>query len=229
MKEFLDHLYKVVSSKQDAVHDLFDVIPDLANEKRFNDINQILVDVDLSKLDTGTMYSMVFLTSSYIRQLPYYTKFFQKVREEYARRGEPESRINELLDQWEDGGGPDRLYDPNRKPYESYTKKFEETLDKKIAWAQEIGDKELEDILTSHKAARISSHEREEKFRQLRIMLGDNVLRDKAVQALRDMANLLDRGSSSWPGIYWCSLPEKDFDKKLMSSITVIVSYPWGG
>jgi hypothetical protein len=230
VKEFLDNLYKhCVSTREDGVDQLFDVIPSLASEKKFEVLDSILADVDLSRININTMYALIHLTASYIHQLPHYRSTYKKVREEFARRGESSDHIEELFDKYENGW-EDRLYDPNAPPYKSPDRRDAERLDAKIAWAKEIGDKELEDYLSFYKSSRVAWNERERKFRQLKQTMGDAEMRKRTIQALRDMADVLDKSTDCWPGIYYCDLPEDPLlNKTFIDGIEVIISYPWPG
>lgn len=228
MKEFLEHLYHLTISDHpsDGMHELFDVIPQLASEKKFSIINQIMIDLDLTRVNTTIMYGMIHLVSTYAKELPNYQSFYQSIREEFARRGEPATRIKDLFDRYEDG-------DPNPvradyKPYKSTEQQLDEKLDAKIQWANEIGDQDLIDLLTYYKAHRVGYAEREREYIELRRSLGDDVLKEKTVKALRDMADKLD-STGCWPGIYYCQLPAEGPEKHRMDSIKVIYSYPWPG
>jgi hypothetical protein len=186
-------------------------------------------DIDLNRIDTSTMYCLVHLVSSHIHQLPFYRPLYKKIREEFARRGRSSDEIGELFDKFENGW-EDRLYDPNAPPYKSPDQKSAEKLQAKIRWAREIGDKDLEDFLTFYQASKVHRDERDDQFYQLRNSLGEEVLRKKTIQALRDMADLLENNSGSWPGIYYCKLPENPLLKKtFIDGIEVIISYPWPG
>jgi hypothetical protein len=230
MKEFLDTLYKAcVAPNDDSMGLIFDVLPKLGGQRKFDVMNQLLVDIDISRLDTSAMYGIVHCISHYINQLPQYRTFYQNVREEFARRGEPSARIKDLFDRYENGWRGD-LYDPNKPPYKSPDEKFEETLEAKIAWAQEIGDKDLVDMLTYYRSYRLGSQERDRKFQKMRMDMGDEELRKRTVESLREVADKLDKSAGSWPGIYYCDLPEDPLMKNtFIDGITVVISYPWPG
>lgn len=228
MKEFLDTLYKVCSQGKEGMHELFDVIPALAGQRKFQTINQLMVDIDLTRIDTGTMYGLIHLTSDYINQLSHYRETYQKIREEFARRGETSAKISRLFDRYKDGS--DRLFDPNAPPYKSPDEKFEDKLAAKITWAKEIGDKDLEDMLTFYQAERLHREERDRKFRQARIAMGDEEMRKRTIESLREVADLLEKSAGCWPGIYYCKLPEDPLLKRtFIDGIEVIISYPWPG
>jgi hypothetical protein len=47
---------------------------------------------------------------------------------------------------------------------------------------------------------------------------------------LKDMANLLEKSTSCWPGIYYCNLPDDPLLKEtFIDGIEVVISYPWPG
>lgn len=229
MKEFLDNLYKqCVHSRRDGIDQLYDVVPILLEERKFDVLNGILIDMDLARVTTSVMYSLVHFTSDYINQLPHYREFYSRVREEFARRRRPEKEIKDLFDKYRDGG--DRLFDPNAPPYKSPDRRDSEKLDAKIAWARSIGDKDLENYLTWYKADRQNHIDKDNEFRHLMHTAGEEEMRKRTIKALRDMADLLDKSTSCWPGIYYCSLPDDPLMKKtFIDGINVVISYPWPG
>lgn len=232
MKEFLNNLYHTCAAgrTQSGVDQLFQVLPALLGERLFKSVNDILIQADLQRLDTSSMYAMVHLICNYIHQLPDYRNFYQRVREEYARRGEPSNRIASLFDKYENGGN--RLFDPNAPPhdYRSHEEKFDEKLSAKIVWAKSLGDKDLEDMLTFYQAERTQREEKERTFKNLERVMGEKEMRKKTIQALREMADLLDENIGCWPGIYYCSLPEDPSLKRtFIDRIEVVISYPWPG
>jgi len=230
MKEFLDNLYKQCAANENGVYALFDVFPALLSQKKFDVVNGLMKDLDLSRIDTSVMYAAINCTCSYIDQLPEYLPLYQRIREEFARRGEPSSRISSLFDRYKDGGDPARKYDPNAPPYVDQDIKSAQRLDDKIAWAESIGDKDLVNYLTFYKAGRLRHDERENKFRNLQKLLGDEEIRRRSIKSLREMADLLEKNSGSWPGIYYCDLPEDPLLKKtFIDGLEVIISYPWPG
>jgi hypothetical protein len=231
VKEFLDNLYKAcASSRADGVDQLFDVIPALLGERKFAVVDSILRDMDLSRVHTSTMYSTVHLVCNYVDQLSEYKTFYQKSREEYARRGEPSERISKLFDKYENGGDPKWKYDPNAPPYKSPDQKSDEKLDAAIARAHELGDKDTEDYLTYYKAEMLRYKDRDRKFREMQYTMGEEEMRKRTIKALRDMADLLDKSTGCWPGIYYCDLPEDPLLKKtFIDGIEVTISYPWPG
>lgn len=230
MKEFLDNLYKrCASSGADGIDQLFEVVPTLLGDRRFDLVDTVLATIDLSRVHTSTMYALINITSSYIHQLPHYRDIYKKIREEFARRGESSKHIKDLFDKYENGW-EDRLYDPKAPPYKSPEEKSDESLKAKIAWAKEIGDRELENFLTYYQAYRLQYEDRDRKFRQLRATMGDVEMRKRTIQALRDMADTLDKSTDCWPGIYYCDLPEDPLLKKtFIDGIEVVISYPWPG
>jgi hypothetical protein len=230
VEKFLSNLYKQCAfSNGDGTYQLFDVIPTLLGQRKFEAVDGIMKDVDLSKIDTSTMYSLIHLTASYIHQLPHYRPTYKRVREEFARRGESSQHINDLFDQYENGW-KDRLFNPDEPIHQSHTEKFEEKLRSKIVWAQQTGDKDLVDMLTFYQAERLRRDERDHKFREMRHLLGEDEVKRRAITSLRKMADLLEENSTGWPGIYYCDLPEDPLLKKtFIDGIEVVISYPWPG
>lgn len=229
-KHFLDNLYKqCASSRADGVDSLFDVIPSLLGQRKFEVVNNIMRDIDLSRVHTSTMYSLVHLVSSYIHQLPEYRPLWQRCREEFARRGEPSKRIEDLFGKYENGW-EDRLFDPNAPEPKYYDPYSTEKLDNAIARATELGDKDIIDYLTYYKAERLRYHDKDRKYRDLAHTLGDEEMRKRCIKSLREMADLLEKTTSCFPGIYYCDLPEDPLLKKtFIDSIEVTISYPWPG
>ncbi len=229
MKEFIDNLYKQCASDREsyAIDATFDVFPKLFREHKFEVVDSILKNIDLSKLASGVMYTLVWATANYINALSEYQNFYLRVREEYARRGESSEKISKLFDSYKNGGK--NLYDPNKPKYISPDTRDELLLDEKIAWAAEH-DSDIEFYLKCYKSGQLSGEDRNKKFRQLRLTIGDEELRKRTVASLREMADLLEENANGWPGIYYCSLPKSNsLMKHTISSIEVIISYPWPG
>ena len=230
MKEFLDNLYKQCAANDNGVFALFDALPSLLGDLKFDAVNGIMKDIDLSRVDTGVMYALINSTCSYIDQLSEYLPLYQRIREEFARRGESSKHISDLFDKYKDGGDPARKYDPNAPPYVHTDIKDAQKLDDKIAWAESIGDEDLVDYLTFYKAGNLRQDEREKKFRNLRALLGEEEIRARTIKSLREMADLLENNTSCWPGIYYCDLPEDPLLKKtFIDGLEVVISYPWPG
>lgn len=130
IKEFLATIYKMCSGKEsdsNAMDETWDVIIELARERRFETLNGVLAAADVSKLTTGVEYTMIHLTSPYINQLPDYRDFYQRVREDFARRHRPEEEIKSLFDRYRDGHFRDN-YDPNKPEYIPPEKKISKSL-----------------------------------------------------------------------------------------------------
>jgi hypothetical protein len=231
VKEFLDNLYKhCASSRADGVDCLFDVIPTLLGEKKFEVVDSILRDMDLSRVHTSTMYSTVHLVCNYVDQLTEYKLYYTKCREEYARRGEPSTRIAKLFDKYENGGDPKWKYDPDAPPGKGWQEQRDDKLDDAIARAEKFGDKEVIDYLNYYKAEMLRYKDRDRKFRDLQFTMGEEEMRKRTIKALREMADLLEKSSSCFPGIYYADLPEDPLLKKtFIDSIEVTISYPWPG
>ena len=229
MKEFLETLYKLNLTKQSrAMDELWNFIAIYQTERKFEVIDQLMVELDLSKIDTSLMYCTVMLCSNYNVQLTQYSDFYNRVREEYARRGETEKRIKDLFDRFRNGG--DRPFNPQALPHRSHEEIDQELLDDKIALAHKMGDKDLVRFLEYYKSHRERDKSRDLEFSQLRQAKGDEEIRKDVIASLRQMADLLESSAGSWPGIYYCKLPEKPLLKKtFIDGIDVTISYPWPG
>lgn len=225
MKEFLESIYKQCTLvDSDGSPELFEVLPVLFKQKKLDAVNTMMMDLDLTKVHTSTMYTFVFLVSYHTHELSYYKKFLSKIREEWARRGDTQAHIDSLLDKWEDG-----------HPYKNTTYAepkltLDQRLALKIAEADKNGDSETVTLLTYYQSSLIRRDEKERKFRSLQRTIGDDKLREKTIQALKDMAKVLEEGTGSWPGIYYCEIPDDPIRKEtFMASLEVTISYPWPG
>ena len=230
MKEFLDNLYKqCASSGADGIDEIFGVVGPLLGERKFEVVNGILKDMDLSRLHTSTMYSIIHMVSPYIHQLPNYRSAYQRCREEFARRGETSEHIEDLFDKYKDGW-EDRLFDPNAPPYRDNDERADDKFNAAMAKAKHLGDKDVIDYLTYYQAYVTNGRDRDRKFRELRQVLGEEEMRKRCIQSLREVADKLESTTSGWPGIYYCDLPEDPLLKKtFIDGIEVVISYPWPG
>jgi hypothetical protein len=230
MEEFLKTLYKVCSSQKDSGVDLlFDIVPGLLGQRKFDEVNLLLTKIDLSRLNTSVMYAVINATSDYRFQLPYWNNLYQSIREEFARRGETKKRIESLFDRYKE---PDlkRLFNPNTPSHKSPEETMDDKIKTKLELARQLNDQDLEDMLNYYQAERLRYKERDDKFRKLRLLLGDEEIRKRCIKALREMADTLDETTAGWPGIYYCDLPEDPlFKKSFIASIEVCISYPWPG
>ncbi len=213
-----------------AVDEVMDFISIISQNKDFENLNEFLVQVDLSKLTTGVLYCIVWQVCSYINQLPEYRNFYSRVREEYARRNRSEQDIKSLFDKLRDGGP--HLYDPNAPKYIPPHVKDKIRMEEALQRAIDSGDKDLANYITWYMADRESRISRDNEFHKLRHQLGDEELRKRAIKSLRGIADILERSAGSYPGIYYCTLSKwvEGKDKKdIMDGVTVVLSYPWGG
>ena len=229
MKEFLDNLYKHCAANVNlGVDDLYDVMPKLLHERKFDVVDSILQDIDLERVNTGVVYTLIHLVSSYIHQLPHYRPVYQRAREACARAGKSSDEIAKLFDRYENGS--DRLFDPAVPERKSPEVQSEEKLTAAIARAKDLNDKDTLDFLTFYQSTLLREKEKRDKFFDLRNSLGEPELRRRAILSLREMADLLENNSGSWPGIYYCDLPEDPLLKEtFIDGIEVVISYPWPG
>jgi hypothetical protein len=229
VKEFLETLYKLSRfSHTQGIDELWHFMVVYFKDKKFEVIDQLFNEMDLSKLDTSLMYTSVMLASNYHKQISTYPDYYNRVREEFARRGESEDHIKELFDKLRDGGN--HPYDPEAPAYKSPDKLDSEKLSKKIEEAQLSGDPEMVKYLIYYRAHLEHETEKRRKYSELRQNLGDEEVRKRAIVALRKMADLLEKSAGSWPGIYYLDLPEEPFlEKTFIDGLSVVVSYPWPG
>lgn len=91
--KFYDKIYGL--GKTDAIDVIFDVFHNLWN--RYDIMNDILEKADTSKMSGGVMCSFLTNTFKYSEQVPNHKVFFQKVHDEYVKRGETPERIKRIL------------------------------------------------------------------------------------------------------------------------------------
>lgn len=241
-ENFLEHLYDICGvSRSDAMDELYCTIPELLSARDFERVNAIMVEMDLKRVTTSIMYGMLNMLSSYVNQLPHYKDFWVRVRQEFMdRRNNPEAekmeertekQIDDLIGQLKDGpGSPNRLFDPDAKPYEPYDKKYERALQEKIDWAKDFGDKDLLNYLIWYQERSVRDKEKDNKFRTMRARLGDKETNRRAAEALRAMADKLEQGGMHF--MIGCDLPELPIfsGKEYVSHIEVTVAAgPMGG
>lgn len=246
---FLDRLYDIMQvSRSDAIDEVYHVIPDLVIARKFDQVNSILENMDVTKVNTSIMYSMLHLVSRYVNQLPYYNKFWQKVWDHFmflVENPKPDAkpadiytveRVEKLVGKYKNGPSFGPIYNPEEddKPRKSHTEIFDEKLIAKIAWAKEIGDKDLEDMLTYYKLTRDRKDTEDREYRRLSSRLGDKELTRQACEALRAMADYLEKSGPHF--MIHCQLPNmpifsgKDHVERYHSHIEIsMVACPLGG
>lgn len=228
MREYLETLYKLsYANKARAMDSIMDTLVHLQQDKMFDEWNQMLIDADLDRISSSCLHFLLKQSANYISVLPAYKDFYYKVRENFAKRGKDHERIANSLDRFADGGY--HPYDPNAKPYVTPEARADNKLAARILKAQEDGDTELVEMLSTLQSYKIGSDDNEEEFRKLRRTYGSEEIRKMSIKALRDMAKMLEETGSGWPQIYYCKLPDDNLKKPLMNGVTVITSYPWGG
>lgn len=230
MKEFLTYLYNACAySNQRGVDAVWQVIANLTSEKKYDALNGLLRDLDFKRVDLSTLFCMITLIVNHKDKLSEYKSFYTKCREEYARRGEDSTRIGRLFDKYD----PEVWVVENRDGRQTLDEREEsdwQKLDEKIAWAKKTGDKDLIHYLEVYKLYKIGAKEREDEYRQLRLNVGEEEIRKRAIKSLREMADTLEKSEGCWPGIYYAKLPgDPLFDKTFIDGIEVIISYPWPG
>jgi hypothetical protein len=222
-KEFLNNLYyQCLNLKEGGADQAYFFISKLLEQKNFSAINSLFSDLDLSLVDTGTMYMMINLTAPYRSKISTYQNFYLKIREEYARRGRSSQDISKLLDHFQE------VKESSETPYVSKEESGFNQLNFLIEKAELSNDKELVFWLQLCKSQKLAHANKEDKFRNLVQTLGHDELRKRTIDSLRHMANLLEKTTGCWPGIYYAELP-KDLNSDMLAKLEVILSYPWPG
>lgn len=230
MEEFIKTLYKVCTiSTAKGIDLIYDVIPNLLEPSKFEELNKLLEVIDLKRIPISCMMALLNMTDNYRFQLLHRSEFYTRCREECARRGETEKHIKELFDRHLEVDEK-RLYNPNAPPYISPEQKQDQLIESKISLARELGDQDLENLLSYYQSSRRDNEEKDRKFRQLRRECGDEVVRERCIAALREVADKLEQSAGGYPFIYYCNLPKDPLlDKTFIDGITVVISYPWPG
>lgn len=231
-ENFLEILYKG-DYKSDQQDIKICSIMEFLSEKNFKQIDDILIEINLNRLSTSIMYGIINTVSRYINHLQNYKWFWNQVKNEFVKRKNPD--IDELLSPFENGW-KDHNYDPSKEDVvkKSLEEIYQEKLNNKIVWAQEIGDEELKNMLSLYQNRLIRDNEKRENYNNINMRYGEKELNKKVAEALRAMANKLEE-----PGMHFmvhCSLPNlpifsgKDYVEKYSSSIEVaLVAGPLGG
>lgn len=244
----IENIYDMCQvSRADAIDELYCTIPEFLGARQFDRVNEILQQVDVQRLHNSIIYCMVNLTSRYVDVLPYYKTFWQKVYDEFhRRRNDPEAekdqvrtpeQIERLLGDFRDGPRNLPKYNPEvddaPRP-KSHEERWTDKIDAKMAWAQEIGDKDLADMLKYYKLERERNQKPRNEFHRMRCRLGDREVDRRTAEALRAMADKIEQQGPHF--IIGCDLPElpifsgKDHVERYVSHIEVtIVAGPLGG
>lgn len=239
----LENIYDMCKvSRTDAIDELYCTMPELLGARQFDQVNEILKKVDCKRLDNSILYCMVNMTSRYIDVLPYYPTFWQNVVDEFhARREHPDAekeevRTPEQIGRLFDGlkNGPrikEHKYDPvrdNAPRPKSHEEQWTDKIDAKMAWAKEIGDEDLYNMLKYYKSERERNQKPQNEYHRMRARLGDKELERRAAEALRAMADKIEQ-----PGMHFmigCDLPKLPIFTDYVTSIEVtLVKGPLGG
>jgi hypothetical protein len=244
----LENIYDMCKvSRADAIDELYCTLPEFLGSRQFDRVDEILRQVDVKRLHNSILYCMINMTSRYVDVLPYYKTFWQNVYDEfYRRRNDPEAeadqvrtpeQIERLLGDYRDGPRAFRKYDPavdDAPRPKSHEQQWTDKINAKMAWAEEIGDKDLYNMLKFYQSERERNQKPCNEFHRMRVRLGDRELNRKAAEALRAMADKVEQ-----PGMHFivgCDLPQlpifsgKDHVERYASHITVtIVAGPLGG
>jgi len=172
--------------------------------KNLHLIDEILYDIDCSKLNGQMLYQLVFVMSPYFNHLKNYSYFYNNIVTEAKSRGYSDTRIHRLFSKYEKGS--DALWDPEYKRPKTYQEIDAEKLEQKIAWAKEIKDKDLENILTSYKEEKDrDSYDRAQSHAE-EVLYGDVEYIKKIAMTLREMAAKLE--SSGPHHLIYAKLPK---------------------
>ena len=153
-------------------------------------IDEILKELDVTKLNGQFLWQLTFVVAPYINYLKNYVSFYNRATDECRNRGYSEKRIQNLFKELKAGGH--RLYDHNVVRPSSYKEKDNIILEQRIALAKEVGDVELLTILERHKShLDYYNSQRDKYFRDLQL-IGTKAYEKKAIIALRAMADKLE-------------------------------------
>lgn len=244
----IENIYDMCQvSRADAIDELYCTIPDFLIARQFDRVNDILKQVDCKRLHNSILYCMVNMTSRYIDVLPYYKTFWQNVYDEfYRRRNDPEAeadqvrtpeQIERLIGEFKDGPRSLPKYNPEvddaPRP-KSHEDQWTDKIDAKMAWAKEIGDEDLHNMLKYYKLERERNQKPQNEFHRMRSRLGDREVDRRTAEALRAMADYIEKRGPHF--IIGCDLPNvpifsgKDHVERYVSHIEVtIVAGPLGG
>jgi len=244
----IENIYDMCQvSRADAIDELYCTIPDFLGARQFDRVNDILKQVDCKRLHNSILYCMVNMTSRYIDVLPYYKTFWQNVYDEfYRRRNDPEAeadqvrtpeQIERLIGEFKDGPRSLPKYNPEvddaPRP-KSHEDQWTDKIDAKMAWAKEIGDEDLHNMLKYYKLERERNQKPQNEFHRMRSRLGDREVDRRTAEALRAMADYIEKKGPHF--IIGCDLPNvpifsgKDHVERYVSHIEVtIVAGPLGG
>jgi len=103
------------------------------------------------------------------------------------------------------------------------------SVEKIISSLSQDKDEELLKILNSYRNDLIYKEDRNKKFRNLNLFLGDIDLKLYVIKSLRSMADELEKKDRLY--VMFAELPEREPPAKgsTMDYIEVMVSYLWGG
>jgi len=244
----LENIYDMCQvSRADAIDELYCTIPEWLGARQFDKVNDILQQVDVQRLHNSILYCMVNMTSRYVDVLPYYKTFWQKVYDEFhRRRHDPEAeadqvrtpeQIESLLGEFREGPRGFPKYNPEvddaPRP-KSHEEQWTDKIDTKMAWAKEIGDEDLYNMLKYYKAERERNQKPRDEFHKMRCRLGDREVDRRAAEALRAMADKIEQKGPHF--IVGCDLPQlpifsgKDHVERYVSHIEItLVAGPLGG
>lgn len=244
----IENIYDMCQvSRADAIDELYCTIPEFLGARQFDRVDDILRQVDCKRLHNSILYCMVNMTSRYVDVLPYYKTFWQNVYDEfYRRRNDPEAeadqvrtpeQIERLIGEFKDGPRNLPKYNPEvddaPRP-KSHEDQWTDKIDAKMAWAKELGDEDLYNMLKYYKLERERNQKPQSEFHRMRSRLGDREVDRRTAESLRAMADYIEKRGPHF--IIGCDLPQlpifsgKDHVERYVSHIEVtIVAGPLGG
>lgn len=214
-----------ITNGEDACEYMYGDFPIIS--KHLTVVNQILAEIDLSKVDHQFLYILLLFTSNYINELSNYRSFYYRVVGEAIRLGFSEKRINNLYGKYKLGMKP--YYNPNAIPYKSPDERAEEKLQSKIDWAL-TNDKDLYYILIDFKNNKDYYNGSKRKYELMHSLFEEAQIKEKTVEALRAMADRIESGHMLLVHADLPQLPIFSGEDDFHSSIDAkIISGPMGG
>lgn len=97
IEAWLEEIYSLVESKEyrKAIDIVFDCIDDFALEARFEEIDEILPAIDISKLDENLMVAFLAISKPVKPKLKNYDDLYLRI-EEFYKKTKPEE-VEEIL------------------------------------------------------------------------------------------------------------------------------------
>jgi hypothetical protein len=98
---FTEALELFTSGKREKTLDMvYDIVDNMLLSARFNEVDEFLSDVDVSRVPTVILVGILTITLPACDSLPTRASFFEAVRLECERRGETDPGLLKGLDRW---------------------------------------------------------------------------------------------------------------------------------